>query len=77
MRVRFEDEGHQVAEVTFPHAELPIGESMLIDLGNGHGRHRFAVLSVDMLVERGELFAIVSVVPQQAELVRSILGRKS
>lgn len=59
MRVRFEEAGKLVDEVVFPHAELPIGDSVLIAIGRD--RKRFAVLSVSMLAECGELKVIVEV----------------
>lgn len=57
MKVRFEEDGRLVEEVAFPHAELPIGEDVLI----GRARVRYLVLGVRMVTESGELKALVDV----------------
>lgn len=55
MKVRFEEKGNLVEEVVFPHAELPLGEEVLIQ------RIRYRVGRVDMAAEGGELKVVVEV----------------
>ena len=61
MRVRFEHAGNLISEVTFPHAELPLGETVLISTGGE--RLRYTVGVIDMLVQNGELIVVVAVTP--------------
>jgi hypothetical protein len=65
MKVRFEQmiEGKSrlVNEVSFPHAELPLGDTVLLVV-DGY-RRRFGVGGIEMLAEGGELKAVVCVVP--------------
>lgn len=62
MKIRFEENGALVMdEVSFPHAELPLGEEVTLTV---HGkRTRYQVLSVSMLVDGGELKALVEIAP--------------
>jgi hypothetical protein len=59
MKVRFEELGKLIDEVSFPHAELPLGDDVVLRVEGE--RVCFRVLGVAMVAEGGELKAVVDV----------------